>query len=166
MTQQLSEEQDRDILDEWKKEAGLVDSPDALARFVSHLTEDYGHDYGTIIHAMAAAMNAAMSAVNKSASGGITGFQASCLGWMMIQKLFMVSEGEPLRLVHYENMLYPQYEDKFAKTISKETWEYLQKKANEFLNDKPTGAAPSVTAHMESIRNGSVPFGYTVEEPS
>ena len=68
-----------------------------------------------------------------------------------------------LRIVDYDNMLYPQYDDKFEKTISASIWESLQKEAAENLKDRPT-AHPTVIAHWQSIVDGKVPFGYTVKD--
>lgn len=67
-----------------------------------------------------------------------------------------------------DNMLYPQYENDFCeKIISSYTWEYLQKRAKEFLEETNNGkwmAAAEVRKHWQSIVDGKVPFGYTVEE--
>lgn len=68
-----------------------------------------------------------------------------------------------LRLVEYDNMLYPQYADSFAKTISQETWDDLQQKAQDNIEKHDT-AHPDVRAHWESIINGVVPFGYSVKD--
>lgn len=161
MARQITEKNDKAVLDAWKAEAREVKTPEQLAVFVTHLTTDYEHDYGTIVHAIHAAMKAAMRVVDSSPQGGITGFQASCIGWMQVKDLFMVRDGDPLRLVNYSDMLYPQYEDKFAKQISPRTWEMLQKEAKEKLADDAS-AHPNVKAHWETIAAGRVPFGYTV----
>ena len=112
-----------------------------LPEFVRHLTEDYDHDYGTLCHAVAAAALAAAHAVNHSPTGGITGFQAEGVMWQFVVKWLYLG-GEPLRLVHYREMLYPQYDTKFAKTITSETWRWLQAEAAELL---PSGLPLSAT---------------------
>jgi hypothetical protein len=131
-----------------------------LPEFLRHLSEDYGHDYGTICHAVSASAIAAASALNASPCGGITGFQAGCVMWSFIQH-WMHLEGA-MKLVEYDNMLYPQYAHKFAPTISKEIFASLQKQAREKLA-KADGAHPNVLAHWQRIVDGEVPFGYEIE---
>ena len=106
----LSEESEefKSVKEEWREEAKAT-TLDTLTKFVSHLCDDYDHDYGTIIHAMKAAATAAVSAVDHSPYGGITGFQASALSWELLREFRMLSDG-PLKLIAYENMLFPQYE--------------------------------------------------------
>ena len=161
------------IQKEWYADVDNVKTVADLTEFVRHLTEDYRHDYGTICHAVAAAALAAAKTVDRSPSGGITGFQAGAIMWEFIRH-WIKKEG-PLRLIEYQEMLYPQKEDHF-RTISKSTWEWLQKEARELLdgrkNRNPDGsvfsdsvdAHPEVTAHWKSIAAGTIPFGYTVKE--
>lgn len=146
---------------QWYKDAEKVRTPDELAAFVTRLTTDYAHDYGTICHACAACAIAAAWAVNRSPSGGITGFQAGCIMWEFIRN--WMSKDSPMRLVDFQDMLYPQYERKFQKAISGDVWEWLQEQAKEKLgDDRP--AAGAVESHWESIADGVVPFGYEVSD--
>lgn len=147
---------------EWYDESRKVTLA-TLPEFLRHLTEDYGHDYGTICHAVAAAAIAAARAVDHSPAGGITGFQAGAIMWEFVSE-WQGYRGQPLRLVKYEEMLYPQYDDAFAKTITPDTWDWLQKKAAEKLAGNSEGSHPDVLAHWESIVAGIVPFGYEVKE--
>ena len=123
--------------EEWYKEAKEM-SLDKLPEFLRKLTEDYGHDYGTICHAMTAGAIATMWAINKSPTGGITGFQAGYIMWQFIRQWNYSSNKTGLKLIDYDNFLYPQYEDKFEKTISKETWNAIQKQAKENLDESNT----------------------------
>lgn len=148
------------VHEQWYVDAKAV-TADTLPAFITKLTTEYQHDYGTICHAVAAAGIAAMSAVNASPAGGITGFQASCIMWEFIKR-WMHIDG-PARLLQYDNMLFPQYEHKF-RAIDKDTWEYLQAKATKDLADKVETLHPRVRAHMETIVAGTVPFGYRVED--
>lgn len=161
MTEQikLDEEKDKVVLDSWMEEAkkGVISVDD----FIKRIEEQYEHDYGTIVHAMHAVMKAAMVKLNNGPQGGITGFQASCLGWMLIRDCFLTGDS-PLRLVKYEEMLYPQYREKFQPTIDPGTWGYLQKKAKEELAKDLTNVSPTVVEHWQTIVAGIVPFGYTV----
>jgi hypothetical protein len=134
---------------------------ETLPNFIQHILNDYTHDYGTICHALTAGGIATMWAMDKSEQGGITGFQAGCIMWEFIKN--WMSLKSPLKLFNYENMLFPQYIDRFDKTINKETWLWLQEKAREFLNKENKHTHPEVVAHWQSIINGKVPFGYTID---
>jgi hypothetical protein len=122
------------------------------------------HDYNTICYACGAAAVAATWAIERSPSGGITGFQAGAIMWEFITE-WMGEQDKPLRLVKYENMLYPQYEREFDKIISQETADWLKAEAQKRLNDRADdGAHPAVVAHWRSITAGNLPFGYRVGE--
>ena len=105
-----------------------------------------------------------------SEQGGITGFQAGFIGWEMVKQFMSVGDCG-LSLRDWENMLYPQYEDSFEKTIPRKIFEGLQEKAKERLakadkDESINGRSlhPEVRKHMESIVNGVVPFGYVIKE--
>lgn len=145
--------------EEWFKEAASIETIDGLASFIGHILNDYYHDYGTVCHAVAAcALAAAWMAASKEK---ITGFQAGFVMWDFIGHWEKRNNKCGLRLIDYDNMLYPQYAYKFEKVIDKDTWEALQKQAKENLK-KNTDAAPRVIAHWKDIVNGIVPFGYEV----
>jgi hypothetical protein len=96
-------------------------------------------------------------------NGGITGFQAG-----FILSRFMAAENSirgPWQIRRFENMLYPQYEYHFDKTISEGTWQWLQKEASVLMSAKDLGIANSaVMDHWNKIVSGIVPFGYEVRE--
>lgn len=150
---------------EWFKEA-QEQTIVTLPTFINHIMNDYDHDYGTICHAMAACALAAAWAVNKHPQGHITGFQAGFVMWDFIKEWKYSSNQTALRIVDYDDMLYPQYEDKFDKIISKETFESIQKAAQESLDEVKQGreAHPDVIKHWKSIVDGNVPFGYKIKE--
>lgn len=133
---------------------------DKLPEFINHLLNDYTHDYGTICHAIAAGAVATAWAMNNDPHGGITGFQAGAVMWEFVRN--WMHEDGPMKLVRYDTMLYPQYEDHYDKVISKSTFDYLQEKARENLERGE--AHPSVMAHWQSIVDGNVPFGYSIKE--
>jgi len=118
----------KEIKEEWEKEARDM-TLENLPAFLKKLTEDYQHDYGTICHAVAIAAESAAWAVNKSPSGGITGFQAGAVMWEFIRSWNYSSNKTGLKIVDYDKFLYPQYEDQYAKTISEGTWDLIQKEA-------------------------------------
>jgi hypothetical protein len=137
---------------------------ETLPDFLNHLINDYIHDYGTICRAVAAAALGAARAVNASPTGGITGFQAGCVMWEFIRQWMYRSNKCGLQIINYDDMLYPQYEYGFTKkTIEKEQWDALQKQAEENIANSKS-VAPEILSHWISIKNGKVPFGYTVKD--
>ncbi len=147
---------------EWFAEAEKQ-TVETLPEFINHIMNDYEHDYGTICHAISACALATAWAVNASENGCITGFQAGFVMWDFVRQWSYSSNKTGMRILDYDNMLYPQYAEKFEKTIRKDTWEQLQNTAKEKLQDAE-GVHPNVVAHWESIVNGVVPFGYIVTD--
>ena len=142
-------------------EAAKHQTRDTLIDFFDHVMRDYKHDYGTICHALAACAIAAAWAANEEEQGGITGFQAGFVMWDFIRQWEYSYNKCGLRIVDYDNMLYPQYEPKFDKTISADVWKALQNRAAELLNDCDH-CADSVVEDWRKIAAGKVPFGYKV----
>jgi len=119
------------IKQEWKevaKDTTLATLPD----FVRHLTEDYEHDYGTICHAIAVAANAAAIAMNKSPTGGITGFQADAVMCEFIREWNFQDNKTGLQLVDFDDFLYPQLGYRY-NTLSADVWNNLQKEAAQLI---------------------------------
>lgn len=152
--------EEMNIQKEWYRQAPKQKIK-TLMKFITHLLDDYEHDYGTIVHAIASIGIAAMYAANEHPQGGITGFQSGAIMWEIILKWGHFDY--PLRLQDFNEMLYPQYEDKFQKTISQASFKNLQDKAIKLLKDK-SNAHPNVIEHWKTIANGLVPFGYRIEE--
>jgi hypothetical protein len=158
--QAITEKDSKDIIAQWYAEA-KEQTVDTLPGFIARLTTEYGHDYGTIVHAITAAAVGAAWAVEHSPAGGITGFQGGAVMWEFMRHWNGVEA--PARLVRYEEMLYPQYAYKFEKTINAATWAHLQERAKAKLAERDV-MHPDVLAHMQSIVNGVVPFGYTISD--
>lgn len=138
---------------------------ETLPAFMNHVLNDYCHDYGTICHAISACAIAAAWAADGSEQGGITGFQAGFVMWDFIRQWRYSSNKSGLKIIDYDNMLYPQYEYKFTnKEIPQSIWESLQKQAEELLREEKPYAHETVIEHWQSIIDGNVPFGYTVKE--
>lgn len=152
-------EKDKEEIEQWYKDAKDM-TIEKLPEFMRHLTEDYDHDYGTICKAVTAGACAAANAIDHSSQGGITGFQAGAIMWEFMSEWNHV--GFPARLIRYEEALFPQYEHQF-KSISEETWDWLQKEAKEHLKSRES-ACKEVKAHWKSIVDGKVPFGLLVEK--
>ena len=149
---------------EWFAEA-KKQTLETLPAFINHVMNDYIHDYGTVCHAISACAIAAAWAANdcEGAWGGITGFQASFVMWDFVRQWSYPRNKTTLKILDFDNMLYPQHEYHFQKTISVETWQGIQRRANELLSEKEY-AHPDVVAHWNSIVDGHIPFGYTLKD--
>ena len=146
------------ILDALWTEAGKQ-TPESLPAFMAKLHTDYQHDYGTVCHAMAMAALGAAWAFDKGPQGGISGFQSGAVMWQFIRH--WTGQKGAMKLVQYDEMLYPQYDHKFAKVLEPHVWQDLQKSAREKL--EYSHAAPQVEEHWQAIVDGKVPFGYRVK---
>ena len=72
-----------------------------------------------------------------------------------------------LKLVNYDDMLYPQYAYLFAPVISQTVWKNLQAQAEKLLQEhEGEYVHPNVRMHWQRIVDGNVPFGYTVKGES
>lgn len=149
----------RDALVEKRKE---IKSFEDLTDFLKHVTENCNGGYGEAPRAIAQASLAV--AWYLASEFGITGFQAGVVMWGFIRDWSFSDNKCGMKIVDYDNMLYPQYDDKFDKTISRDTWEAIQKEAAARLEKDRNLAHPRVVAHWESIVKGNVPFGYVVIE--
>lgn len=147
---------------EWFEEAKSVKSIEELSKFVDKMLNSYEHDYGTACQAIAAC-SVACSWLGAKIEG-ISSFQASFVMWDYIRNWTKTGNECGLRLVDYDDFLYPQYEDKYDKVISERTWEAIQKKARELLDKDDGEACPEVKQHWKNIVNGVVPFGYKVKD--
>ena len=146
---------------EWFEQASKIKTIDQLTDFINHVISDYDHDYGTACHAIgAAAVATAWYGANVE---GITGFQASFVMWDFI-KYWIKNHNEcGLKLVDYDDFLYPQYQYKFEKTIGKDVWSHIQEQAKKNLESNEL-ACQEVRNHWMNIARGIVPFGYKVKE--
>ena len=68
-----------------------------------------------------------------------------------------------MQLINYEQMLFPQSAEHFAKEITPDCFEWLKGKARDTLTNAES-LDPAVRAHLLSIIEGNVPFGYTIKK--
>lgn len=68
------------------------------------------------------------------------------------------------KVINFDNMLYPQYADRFEKTISPKTWKNLQEIAKEKMKEPVEHFHPDIRRHILKIAAGEIPFGYKVKE--
>ena len=144
----------------WFAEAGKM-TEEEFPEFFKRIIQGYEHDYGTACHAVAAVALGAAWAACSDANIGLSGFQAGFVMWDFIKNWTKSGNECGLRLVDYDDMLYPQYARKFDKVIDTYTWDAIQKKAQEKL-EKEDYACSVVTEHWKKIVEGIVPFGYRV----
>ncbi len=116
------------IKEEWREKAKKA-TIETLPEFLTELTEKYKHDYGTICHATAIAAEASAWAINDSDQGGITDFQAGAVMWEFVRSWNYSSNKTGLKIVDYDNFLYPQYCDDYNKTLTPDTWKAIKKEA-------------------------------------
>lgn len=152
-----------ELRDELRNKRREIETLEDLMGFLKHVEENCNYGYGEAPRAIAQACLAV--GYYLSDKFGITGFQAGCVMWDFIIDWLYRSNKAGLKLVDYDDMLYPQYRDKFEKTIRPDIWESIQKAAKENLEeDRGYPVHPNVQAHWESIVAGNVPFGYTVKD--
>lgn len=133
-----------------------------LTNFLEDVKKNCNCGYGEAPRAIAQA--ALGTAWYLGSEFGITGFQAGFVMWDFVRDWLYPTNECGLKIVDYDYMLYPQYQYKFEKVISKDIWEGLQKQAKENLEAKDQGYVhPDVKAHWQSIVDGKVPFGYKVK---
>lgn len=155
----------RDQLEKMRKD---IHSFDELVDFLKYVKDNCNTGYGTAPRSIAQAALAV--AWYFSGDFGITGFQAGVTMWDFIKDWAYPDNKCGLKIVDYDNMLYPQYEYKFNEhTIPEYVWEELQKTAKEnldnFMKDRNNYTSNRVLVHWSSIANdGVVPFGYKVKE--
>ena len=93
----------------------------------------------------------------------ITYSQANFVMWDFITGWLYSGNKCGLKIVNYDDMLYPQYVEKFEKTVSSGKWFMIQKQAKKNLKDYTKYTHPDVISHWESIANGIIPFGYSIK---
>lgn len=149
------------IPEEWYAEA-KKQTLETLPQYMTHILNDFPLDYNTIVYAVSACALAAAYAADNSPRGGITGFQAGFVMWEFIRQWCYPNNKCGLKIVDYDDMLYPQYRDKFEKRITEDEWHLLKKQA-EFLLANEKFVHPNVKQHWENISAGIIPFGYEIE---
>ena len=133
-----------------------------LFRFIHELTTKYQNDYGTSVHLAVALMKAVFEYVEHLE--GFTGFQVDCMKWLVLKKIFLVNDVIGMKLVKYSDILYPQYIEKFGKTIiDKEQHNLIVKMAKDKLA-KHSMASVSVIEHWKRLVAGWLPTYIVVEE--
>lgn len=157
----MTEKEYRDCIYE---KASKVKTKEDLDDLLEEVINSKDLDYGKIVYAICGCMIATCNYIDESEVGGITGFQAGFIGWEMIKKFTITLDNQfGMKILNYGNLLYPQYRERFEKTIDKDIWEKLRMEAYERMKNCPE-AHPDVFNHWKSIFQGEVPFGFVVKE--
>lgn len=83
----------------------------------------------------------------------------------VVKRLFreILNARGPVKIIKYEDMLYPQHRYLFSKTIDKDTADWLQVEARKRLDENPD--APEETKrHWRKLGDGTLPFGYKLKD--
>lgn len=153
-----------EVRERLQEERRNIESFEELVSFIENIKDNYGSDYGETPRAIAqAALATAFYLADKEF--GITGFQANFVMWDFLFDWQYPSNECGLKIVNYDDMLYPSNEYKFEKVISKETFVKLQEKAKDNIANKNLSHVHGkVLKHWQSIVDGNAPFGYVVKE--
>lgn len=150
-----------ELRDDLAKKRKEIKTFDDLVQFLKYVRNTGNCGYGEAPRSMAQASLAV--AWYLADEFGITGFQAGAVMWDFITGWEYTHNKTSLKIVDYDNMLYPQYQYKFEKTITPRIWSSIQDAAKKNLEESPY-AHPDVIAHWQSIVDGNVPFGYVVKD--
>lgn len=146
--------------DKLKKEASEM-TLENLPEFINRLS-NLGFSYDGSVKATGLACVATAWALCRKF--GLTGFQASCVNWEFLLGWYYTHNVCGMKIVDYDDMLYPQYEYKFDKVIPKHIWDKIQEEANKNLSETDGMVSKDVVAHWKSITDGKIPFGYKIKE--
>ena len=159
--QKYSNEELNNLKQKWKEESEKLDI-DSLGPWIKDITLNTKHDYNTVAEAVVAATLAASDTVGKTL--GITAFQHGWAGGQVLLRFQYSTNKAGIKIIDFDNMLYPQYGDRFDRTIDQNTWSSLQKEAKRLLSERGEDCHPDVKEHWQSIADGIIPFKYKLED--
>ena len=154
----------KEVENELTKKRNCIKTFNDLLVFLKDVHDNYRkYDYRDDPIAIAQAC----IAVARFLSGdfGLSFYQTNIVMWEFILGYVKTENKTRLRLIDYDDMLLPQDAYRFEKVINQETWESIQKYAEDLLrsyNRYDDIVHPDVLDHWKSIVDGNVPFGYTV----
>ena len=88
--------------------------------------------------------------------------KAGQIMWNFIRHWLPEFAFSPLRIIIYEDMLYPQFEKNF-KTITPDVANWVKKQAQALLESRKD-VSPELKSHWQSIVDGKLPYGIMLEE--
>ena len=162
---ELNEGRDRPLWEGWFKEAEKCNLEDgSLKKFLDHLRDDYAYDYGTYARATAAAAFATASAFARHF--GLTMFLWDAAALDIVGKMMFPQNKLGYVVLDYDDILYPQYEERFShRKISKEGAEDLKKEAQRLLDErKGEMVSEWVVEWWKKLARGEFPKWLEVKE--
>ena len=144
----------------WYERAGQCRTREDVEKLEQELINGYSHDYSSSAEAAVACILA--EAWHMSSELGLTGFQAGCIGLRFLSRWSYSTNRLGLRIVDFDNLLWPQYSEYFRKRITDAEWERLKQEASKLLSDTPN-AAQNVKNHWQRLADGYIPFGYELK---
>lgn len=155
---EMSEFEARDYILNKGREAK---STEDIFELIEEVKTNFNYNYGVAPRSIAAVCVALANYL--SGEMGLTGFQA---GFVMTDFMFGYQYNHNkcgIKILDYDDMLYPQHEQRFDKIITPHVWECIQRSARKKLSEDKYHAHDKVIEHWQSIVDGKVPFGYKVE---
>lgn len=150
------------IWDEWFEKAKQVQTIEQFKELYDYLFNgNICHTYDSAAHAVSALAVAGGSL--GAFTEGITGFQASVVKFDFIRQWDNIGKSVGLKVINYDDLLYPQYVEKFPlKVIKKNVWLALQRACKEKLEVDGRCACYKVRQYWGDICNGIIPSSLVV----
>lgn len=140
-----------------------VKTKEQLLEFLDKEIENEELTKDNIDHAIAAFMLAASNVLVQKHGNLIDKDKAGDIMWNFIRHWLPEFAYAPIRMLIYEDLLFPQFERNF-KTITKDIQEWVKKQAEHNLKTHGDKAAPELVEHWRKIINGYIPYDLELEE--
>ncbi len=153
-------------IEQWYDEAGRVTLKN-LNKFLDKILNDYEHDHDTVCYAAVAGITATLWAMDSGLQGGIIEHESIAITEELLRYWWYPHNKCGLEIIDFDKMIYPQYRDRYEKTISKYIWDKIQREASNKIKQAEDGEIDPdnyVVQHWVDIVNNKVPFGYRVIE--
>lgn len=138
-----------------------VDSIDKFNSFYKEITNQPINE-GNIVEMASAFILAAANTLVQKYPKMFTKDRSGEIMWNFIRSWLPEFSFSPLRMLIYEDLLYPQFARNF-KTISQDIFEWIQNTAKNHL-ERHKDASPDLKVHWQSIIDGQIPYGLILEE--
>lgn len=159
------------VRDELREMRSKIKTFDELVAFLSKVKNEYNYGYGEAPRAIAQA--ALATAWYLSSEFGITGFQAGAIMWDFIVDWRFTSNKCGLRIVDFDELLYPQYRYKFEHTnIPVDVWNKVQEEAKRLVADVDMNSnnehyvmpCESVYKYWKQLAAGKIPHNCKISD--
>ena len=149
-------------LSQWSQVVGSLQKPQEALKFIKVLARTYEYDDDMLCEALVYSMLAGATAFAREYGlKTLTLEQTQWVLWSFLGKWLQTDE--PIRLLRISYMLEPEMREVFNTALPRSFFDWLQEAAKERLEALPD-ASKERREHWQSIVDGAVPFGYTLEE--